>query len=708
MASWSGRILTIFWLFLLLATGAVQATTDDLASSTAVISAVPDDNDIAISIPAAAAASESKSKAAVPSHRVRADEHILSFDTRARFETDGSMAVSESIKVLSLGQQIRRGIFRTLPLSWNRQDGKIFSVDYQIKNVLRDGVAEPFSVVKEGKTLTVRIGSAEHILAPGIYHYEIQYQIRNHFSRFPDWDELYWNVTGNDWAYAIDHASFHLELPEAGAFLNGAGKDTRLRSIDIYTGLQGAKEQNAKILPDGSVQTIQPLEQGAGLTVVYTWPRSILASAPAPEAASPLAHLLLPTVKTGALWIPLFLIIGYYLLWWRKNVTAIGLKMPPIVPLFALPAEMSPGYLRYITRRKYDDVAFSSDLLDLVAKRAVAMTVKQSQPEGVWFAKGRKVEEQWLSLQPSGNGKPLNANDKKLLSTLFVSNRKNINLSKAYQRPMQNARKWLEQRCENQQELLFSKWAKPLRRGIYLMLLIPVICGTLFNAGAAIVTIPALLFLLFGITSLSLPLKFLFSPRTILNTWGAIPLLLSLIFGAFTTFFSGVFMFGMLPLTQFPAGYVGALLVAILLCVAFAWRVPRYTQRGLNDLATAQGLKLYLGAAEKYRYQALYPPDKLVSHFERMLPYALALGVGKTWANTFAQYLSTSGAMSEVFADADWNNVHHFSQSCRSSSMDRPSSSSSSSSSGSSYSGSGSSGGGSSGGGSGGGGGGGW
>lgn len=683
MVNGSGGVLRVFWLLLVFVTGAVQAA-----------------NDIAISVPVATATDRETPRDT--SHRVRDYEHILSFDARARFTADGSMAMSENIKVLSQGQQIRRGIFRTLPLTWNRQDGKIFSVDYQIKNVLRDGVAEPFSVVKEGKTLTVRIGSAEHFLKPGIYNYEIQYQIRNHFSRFPDWDELYWNVTGNDWAYAIDNASFHLALPEASTFLNNAGKDTRLRTIDVYTGMQGAKGQNAQILPDGSVQTRQPLVRGEGLTVVYTWPRSILASAPAPEATSPLVHLLLPTAKTCALWIPIFLLIGYYLLWWRKNVIATGLKMPPIVPLYSLPADTSPGYLRYITRRKYDDVAFSSDLLDLVAKRGMAITVKQSTSK-------RSTNEQWLSRQPEESSKRLNTNDKKLLSILFSGDRKNINLSLAYQQPMQSALSWLEQRCTAQRKQLFCKRAGPIWRGILIMLLVPLICGTLFNPGVAIVTIPALLSLLVGITLISLPLRFLFSPRTVLNDWGFVSLFLALIFGPLTLLASGLLMFNIFPLTQLPAGYIGALLLVVLLCVTFGWIAPHYTQRGLNDLATAQGLKLYLGAAEKHRYQALYPPDKLVSHFERMLPYALALDVGKTWANTFAQYLSSTGAMSEVFANADWKSVHHFSRSCRSSSMARPSSSSSSgSSSGSSSRGSGSSGRGSSGGGSGGGGGGGW
>ncbi|STV91270.1 Uncharacterised protein [Klebsiella michiganensis] len=55
----------------------------------------------------------------------------------------------------------------------------------------------------------------------------------------------------------------------------------------------------------------------------------------------------------------------------------------------------------------------------------------------------------------------------------------------------------------------------------------------------------------------------------------------------------------------------------------------------------------------------------MISHFEALLPVALALGVGKTWANTFAHYLSSTGAVSHAFAGADWGSVHHFSEACR-------------------------------------------
>lgn len=74
-----------------------------------------------------------KDASQLPAGAIPAYEHILSFDARARFNPDGSMEMRENIKVLSLGRQIRRGIFRTLPLTRTarRQD---------LSRVLRDRV----------------------------------------------------------------------------------------------------------------------------------------------------------------------------------------------------------------------------------------------------------------------------------------------------------------------------------------------------------------------------------------------------------------------------------------------------------------------------------------------------------------------------------------------------------------------------------------
>lgn len=58
-----------------------------------------------------------KDASQLPAGAIPAYEHILSFNSRARFNADGSMEIRENIKVLALGKEIRRGIFRTLPLT---------------------------------------------------------------------------------------------------------------------------------------------------------------------------------------------------------------------------------------------------------------------------------------------------------------------------------------------------------------------------------------------------------------------------------------------------------------------------------------------------------------------------------------------------------------------------------------------------------------
>ncbi|MEO3988927.1 DUF2207 domain-containing protein [Pseudocitrobacter cyperus] len=629
-------------------------------------------------------------------------EHISSFDSRASFNADGSMDVEENIEVVALGQTIRCGIFRTFPLVWERADGKSFHVDYQVTSITRDGSIEPYTEDRTAQALTLRIGRSDQTLRPGIYRYLIHYRVKNHFSRFPEWDELYWNVTGNDWAWPISRVSFQLHLPQDTQNLNEEGRDSRIRTIDVYSGQRGAKESDeATILRDGSILTWQPLEKGEGVTVAYTWPRSVLASAPDPEAFSPWMNLLVPDSKTWVLWLPLLVLGSYFLWWYWKNVSAAGLRMPAVVPLHEHPATMTAGYLRFLCQRAYDDLVFSSDVLDLVGKRAVVLTVQKSKDRNVWGNAG-KNDFSLTRLADDGR-KSLNADDRSLLSALFRGKRKTLNISVPHQERMQQARSAAEKRYRELEDKLFFKWGKALWRGIWLVMLIPLLCAIAFSGKVAALTLPILILVGVGIAQACFTFSSLFRP----GARRRISIIVALMVSPFVLALGSI-LFNVLITAPVPAGYFGAVVLAVIMCLVFARVAPRYTQRGLNELAVAQGLRRYISAAEKHRYETLFPPDQLLTHFESLLPIALALGVGKTWANTFARHLASTRAVSGVYSHADWNTISDFNQCCHSSSSATPSASGGSFSSGSGSGGSGSSGGGSSGGGSGGGGGGGW
>ena len=73
------------------------------------------------------------------------------------------------------------------------------------------------------------------------------------------------------------------------------------------------------------------------------------------------------------------------------------------------------------------------------------------------------------------------------------------------------------------------------------------------------------------------------------------------------------------------------------------------------------GFTLYLNTAEKHRLEALFPaagpvPEQSTAQFERFLPYAFALGVAETWADSFASTLGDVGYSPVWYSGGDVTN----------------------------------------------------
>ena len=161
------------------------------------------------------------------------------------------------------------------------------------------------------------------------------------------------------------------------------------------------------------------------------------------------------------------------------------------------------------------------------------------------------------------------------------------------------------------------------------------------------------------------------------------------------------------------AGVGFGLVVAALVAtnVAFFEWLKAPTVEGRKLLDQIAGLRLYVGVAERDDIaRARDAPPMTVEEFEKFLPYALALGVEKTWADRFAAAVGPAAAAAAAGAmvwyqgnTGGLSNLDSFSSGLGSSLSGAISSSSTAPGSSS-----GSSGGGSSGGGGGGGGGGGW
>ena len=106
----------------------------------------------------------------------------------------------------------KHGIFRTIPLKNNitRLDGTTSTNRTQVTNV---SVDNKYTTSKEQGNYKLKIGSANHTLT-GKQTYVIKYTYNLGKDPVKDYDELYYNIIGNDWDTVIGNVTFSITMPK--------------------------------------------------------------------------------------------------------------------------------------------------------------------------------------------------------------------------------------------------------------------------------------------------------------------------------------------------------------------------------------------------------------------------------------------------------------------------------------------------------------
>jgi len=297
----------------------------------------------------------------------QAQERITSFDVTVEAEKDGDILVTEKIAVLSEGYQIQRGIFRDLPRTYLK-GAHTLPYSYDVKSVTRDGKKEPFAIESDGNAYRIRIGDAEVYLANGPHAYEIAYEVKNQVRYFADYDEIYWNTTGNYWAFPIDHASARIILPGGVGAIQTAG----------YTGYQGDADRNYDYaFADGAhtFRTTAPLAAGMGMTVAVGFAKGVVDP---PSAADARAEWWAANMSLVVLGGAAALIGGFYAFMWNR----VG-RDPAKGPVFAryeAPRGYSPAAVHFVYHRglKGHD-ALISTLVNLAVRRRIKIDVDKKK-----------------------------------------------------------------------------------------------------------------------------------------------------------------------------------------------------------------------------------------------------------------------------------------------------------------------------------------
>ena len=537
-----------------------------------------------------------------------AEEAITSFATDVTLRADGSVEVTETIAVNAEGDAIRRGIFRDIPTLLVNADNSRLRSGLDVLEVKRDGRSEPYTVESlDAGFRRIRIGDPDVFLSRGPHTYTIRYSMTRMGRSFADHDELFWNAIGNYWDFPILASVTRVTLPPGAVIQNLVG----------YTGRPGSTEEAVSITRVSDNQAIfrttRRLGPGEGVSVAAAFQPGILARPHGADAAlywlSDHRDLVLPGLA-------LLVVLAYNLLAW--NAVGRDPAKGTIIPLFHPPKGVSPALAHYIHRmgwQKSGWTAFTATIFDLGVRGLVSI-------DNV----GKTLTVKATGKAPGADLPP----GEKLLADYFAG-RRVVTVDTA------NGPELNERRGS------FLKLVEGENRQAYFR----------NNTGYVVLGIGLSIAALLGMVLLDMlnPLVLIFAAiggvfigilGSALRSFWSSPVLGKIIFAIWALIFGSNLIGSGLNFTtgiRFDTPLLAAVSIVVVNVVfAILLRAPTVQGRKLMD--QIDGFKMYMDTAEKNRLNITGEPPMTVERFERILPYAIALGVEKPWSEHFEAELA--------------------------------------------------------------------
>jgi hypothetical protein len=193
--------------------------------------------------------------------------NIEDFHSDLRVFGTGAVEITERIRVRFDGSF--NGVYRTIPVEY--RDTRGFNLTLRLDVIgVEDGSGSPlrYELSREGhyRKIKIWVPNARDAVRTVVIRYRAENALLHFDEDELEWDELYWNVTGDEWPVPIDASSARIQLPSgvtgirARAFTGRYGSDESAVDISIR------EAENAV-----EVRSRRGLGIHEGLTVVVAW-----------------------------------------------------------------------------------------------------------------------------------------------------------------------------------------------------------------------------------------------------------------------------------------------------------------------------------------------------------------------------------------------------------------------------------------------------
>ncbi len=324
---------------------------------------------------------------------------IPSYVSDLTVNTDASLDVKETITAQFDTEH--HGIFRIIPqtATFNGQKVHLPISDVQ---VLQDATTAIFTQTTDSKNVvTVKIGDPNELLLDK-HIYVISYHVVGAVNFFSDFDELNWNVTGNDWAFPLGKTSATLHLPSTSVTPTGL----------CYTGPPGSTAQDCTFTTAPGAAIFSANDT---LTIVSHWTKGFITkpadydhirqSIPTREWMQWLgwaAAILFPLLTLGFLWNQ-----------WR-SAGRDPAESKTLMVQYEPPTDVRPAEALAIFEESVNSRAHSSTIVDLAVRGYLQI---QELEHAEFMGLGHRKDYALIAKKPADD--TLRPYERDMLSALF-------------------------------------------------------------------------------------------------------------------------------------------------------------------------------------------------------------------------------------------------------------------------------------------------
>lgn len=542
---------------------------------------------------------------------------IKNFDEQVVVHPDSSIDVTENIETQFIGGPWH-GIYRTIPIQYQGPGG--FNYTLIIEDVSArepDGTHLRVEQSHQGpnREFKIYVPNADNSTQTIVLHYRVVDALRF----LSDHDELYWNVTGQEWNAPIESARASIELPEGASGLHAVA----------YSGAFGARTQDSAVTISGNlvqVQATASLGYHEGLTVVIGFDKGLVH----PPALSQKIALFLRS-NWPLLLFPIAAFLIMFWIWWTRGRDpqhdAITVQYDP-------PDKLTPAECGTLIDDAVDMRDITATLVDLAVRGYIVIEEKnQSGMLGLthhhdYVFHLKKPADQWQDTRP---------HERAMLGALFYEGEVPLVPSAA-----QVSSDSGPAATGIQSNSAVSGAASPAAVRAAAVAPPPIHDFSAGSGGVSTFAVPSVASVALSqlqnhfyqqlppirdcvFDALVMDGYYLHRPDTVRQGYIGGGLLIGFLIILGGNWWAS--QSGMSGLTWIVAG----ILCGAVIC-GFGWFMPARTITGAQTYAKVLGFEEFLGRVEKDRIRRL---ENAPATFEKYLPYAMALRVDKKWVNAF-------------------------------------------------------------------------